>query len=115
MRLQIPQSISNSATIQDLVRFATKSLNSIQNIINGNVSLVDNCSTQILTFNFTKINSDVGVSHGLGSIPIGFIVVGGNTLTAVIPGKASNTASTFYLQAGFLPAATSSVQIMVFI
>lgn len=111
MKLQLPINISNSSDLSELIRFASVSISKIQTIINGNVDLVDNASTQLLTFVFTKSNSDVGVSHSLGRVPQGYIMAGStnNSLT-IGNGQAETTDTNIYLQAN----AAGTVKVLVF-
>ena len=111
MRLQIPFTLSNSATLQEIIRFASISISKIQTIVNGNVDLIDNGANQILSFSFSKAGFDVGVAHSLGTVPRGYIQIGSsNTALTLANGATPNSTSTLYLQAG----STGTATVMVF-
>lgn len=111
MRLQFPTTISNSSSLQEIIRFASTSLEKIQSIINGNVDLIDNGNNVLVNVTLNKINTDFGVSHSLGRVPRGFILVGSdNPILSLANGKTPNSSSTLYLQSG----STGTVTVMVF-
>lgn len=111
MKLQFPLNVSNASSLQDLIRFTSNSLTKIQAIINGNVDIIENGGNELLSFSFTKINSDVGVAHSLGRVPRGYINVGSNnSALGLANGATPNSTDTLYLRAG----STGMVTVMVF-
>lgn len=111
MKLQFPQTVSNSTTVSQLSQFVSNALGKIQSTLNGNVDLLDNGANDHVTFNFTKINVDVGVSHNLGRVPRGYMQTGSsNHVLSLQNGKTANTTETIYLQAG----STGTVNVLVF-
>lgn len=111
MKLQIPQTVSNSSTLEDIIRFSANCIDKIKTIINGNVDLIENGNNQLVDFTFTKINIEVGVPHGLGRTPRGFVNVGSNNTALVLAkGATDSTSNTLYVQAG----STGTVTVMVF-
>ena len=119
MKLKITN-ISNSETLQDLIRFTSASLTSIQSLLNGNLSFSDNINGKVDLLNnvnvvmiTAKFNApgSAGFPHSLGSVPRGYINAGqSNVLQIISDGSQPNTASTIYLNAG----STGTVKVMVF-
>lgn len=111
MKLQFPQTPSNSENFSDLTRYVSVALDKLQNTLNGNVDLIDNGANDHLSFTFNKINVDVGVPHTLGRIPRGYMQTSStNHVLSLQNGKQANTAQTLYLQAG----STGIVNVLVF-
>lgn len=111
MKLPSVQSIANIGTTQDLSRFVSGALSRINNVLNGNVDLLNNGSNDHVSFTFTKINTDVGVAHSLGKIPRGYTSTNSNNhLLSLQNGKTPWTTTTLYLQAG----STGTVTVLVF-
>lgn len=120
MKLQIPLTISNSSTIQELVRFTANSLGKIQSVLNGNITfsenisgkadLINNVNTQILTFTFNAPGTQ-GQPHSLGYVPRGYIPIGcSNILMTIRSGTQATTENTLYLTAG----STGTLKVLVF-
>lgn len=110
MRLQLPYSVSNSSTLQEMIRFTSNALDKIQAIINGKIDLIDNGNNQILTFAFTKTGIDLGVAHNLGTVPRGFINIGSSVAMTLTSGKTASTSTILYLQT----SAVGTVKVLVF-
>lgn len=103
MKIQVPPDTSNVKTLDDVIRFSAICIGKIVSAINGNIDLIDNGTNVILAFNFPQINTDVGVAHSLGTVPRGYIKIGGNGASGIIQlqdGKSANTNKTLYLQSG---------------
>ena len=111
MKLPSVQNIANIGTIQDLARFVSGALNKTNQVLNGNVDLLDNGSNDHISFTFTNINTDVGVAHNLNRIPRGYTSTNSNNhLLSLQNGKTPWTTTTLYLQAG----STGTVTVLVF-
>lgn len=110
MKITNFQSIQNVLDLQSLVRYTNIDLNLMLAVINGNVDLVDNCSTQLLSVTFLKPNTSYPFNHNLGRVPQGFLNAGMNFSAAIFNGANANTTGQIYLQAG----STGMGKILVF-
>lgn len=106
MRIKTIQDISNVKSWEELRRYASQILGSLVDVVNGNLDLVDNCSTSLVTVTFPSANTTVNANHTLGRIPQGYIVVGRSTAIHVFDGSGDSTSSYITLQASAAGSAT---------
>lgn len=99
MRLNFSNALSNLKTIEDLTRYTSAFASEVGQIVNSNLTFNDNFLAVTLSFVFTASSTTVGIQHGLGKIPSGYIVIGTDAAMSVFDGNQENTASTIFLQA----------------
>ena len=110
MKITNFQNIQNVTDLPSMVRYTSIDLSLILAVINGNVDLVDNGSTDLLTVTFPKANTSYPFTHNLGRLPQGFLNAGMNFSAAVFNGVQANTIAQIYLQAG----STGTGKVLVF-
>lgn len=98
MRFKLPFNVANQEPDEDFVRFVSQVFTLINTILNGEVGLVDNCKTSLLTVTFVNANVQQAIPHGLGKLPNGYITVGSHGNGIVSDGSGSATAQYMYLQ-----------------
>lgn len=104
------QNIQNVTDLPSLVRYANIDFNLILAVINGNVDLVANCSTDVVAVNFLKASTTYQFNHNLDRVPQGYISIGMNVSSVVFNGNQANTTGQIFLQA----SAISSGKVLVF-
>lgn len=119
MKLKFPVSISNSSTLEELIRFTSVALERLQTIINGNINygdniagkadLLNNVNVQVITIVFPSATT-VAAAHTLGSVPRGYIKAGASAAMSLSNGNQPNTASTIYIAS----SAAGTAKVMVF-
>jgi len=75
MQIKTVGNVSNLDNDLEFRRWVSITLDSIIQVINGNLS-VDNLNAQIVTVNFTAANTTTPVAHTLGRVPNGYIPIG---------------------------------------
>lgn len=94
----LPQ-IQNLQSADDLKRFATQMLTNFYQILNKNVGFEDNMNVQLIRGkDILPVLTDVKVSHKLGVIPIGYIIVRQSAFAIIREGEAAWTTDAIYLQ-----------------
>lgn len=75
-KVQTAISVSNVASWQDLRRYVDIALNRIVSEFNGNINFVDNIAASGPLFaSFTASAVPVTITHSLGKVPTGFLLV----------------------------------------
>jgi len=70
---------------------------------NGNVQFNQNIkSSSLLTANFTAINTDLVITHNLGQLPVGYLIVGLSAAMIVYTGSVAWTSNTICLRSSVL-------------
>jgi hypothetical protein len=110
MRIKTVQDISNVGSWEDLRRYASISLKSIVDVVNGDVDLVDNCRTSLVSVTFTAANTETKVAHGLGKVPQGYITVGRSADVRVYDGASDSTSENVFVRA----SGAGTVRLLVF-
>lgn len=98
MKIKTIQTVSNAKTWEDLRRFASMALDEVISVINGRLSLIDNLSLKVVSVNFNVANEEKEISHGLGFVPNGYIVVGASAPMSIYDGLNPSSASIIYLK-----------------
>lgn len=103
MRLIGYSNVSNVRTWEDLRRYTANFFEKLPGILNGNIQFGDNIRSQgPFDFTISTGSEVVGISHTLGFVPAGYLLVY-QTTSAVIYAADSNTypwtKSTIYLTA----------------
>lgn len=101
-KVKIAQDLAQIDNYDDFQRWSSYSIAAIANTVNGNMNLVDNCQTQVLTVNFEKANQTMGIPHTLGYIPNGYIVISKTVDISVFDGNQKNTKDAIFLQGSTL-------------
>jgi hypothetical protein len=97
-------------TDTDFVSNLSKILADISNILNGKVSLSDNGDNAILSVTFASAGVELGVTHNLNRIPLGYILVSTPTPIQIYDGVSKNTIQSIYLRA----TVATTVTVLVF-
>lgn len=98
MKVKSPLTLSNLDNLEDLVRYVSQSIGDLTQVVNGHISLTDNCETSLVSATFTAANSTISVDHSLGRMPKGYLVAGLTTAIQIFDGNQSNTENVIYLQ-----------------
>jgi hypothetical protein len=110
MKLKAPQTVSNVESWQDLQRFSDQYFTATTDLLNGNLTFVDNIDVSIVTFNFLAANTTYQVTHTLERIPTGYLVIKKAASTDVYDGVGTNTGSAIFLRS----TVATQVTVMVF-
>jgi len=111
MKITNFQSIQNVTDLPSLVRYTNMDLNQILAVINGNIDLVDNCSTYVIPVSFAKADFTYAFTHNLGRIPQGYIQISKSGNMAIFDGTTPNSTQQIFLQSSM---AGSSGKVLVF-
>ncbi len=111
MKIKVPQTVSNVDSFEDLRKFTDQNLSQIVSVLNGNINFEDNVNVSIVSFTFSVANTNYQVTHSLGIVPTGFIIVGKNISTDIYNGDGVNTKSSIFLKS---TVANATVKVMVF-
>lgn len=113
MKITASTAIQNCQNLPDVQRFTGAALTQIASAINGSLTTKDNLSFNVLSFAFTAAGKELGVKHGLGTAPTGYMIVGsGGTLPpSIYDGITATDATTLYLRA----TAAGTVRVGVFL
>ncbi len=95
---------------EEMPKFISRFLTQVTEAFNNKLSLSDSFDGKFLKDTFTTANVEVASIHGLGRVPIGYIVVGSTAATQVYDGASANTAQLLYLRA----SAASTVKVLVY-
>jgi len=110
MKLNAVQNVSNVTTVTDLARYTSITLDQIQSILNGGITFVDNFQASTISANFTAANTEFQLSHSLGRIPVGYILINASAAMIIYNGGSANTANDIFLKS----SAIGTGQILVF-
>lgn len=102
--------IERSNDVKNLGRQAAQALTNVFNILNGNISFSDNIKCQVITGQVLSTSS-TKISHKLGVIPAGFLVINSTTGTGVFASSSLTwTKTEIYLTA---VAGTPTVSLII--
>lgn len=102
--------ISNSKTLEEIVRFCAKLFREIRDIINGGIVFSDNFSAKIQDVSFTAANSETQVEHNLGRIPTGYLMLSATAAAILYSGAQAADEKFIYLKS----SAITTAKVMVF-
>ena len=113
MKITASTAIQNCTQLSDVQRFTGAALTQIVSAVNGNLTTKDNLSFNVISFAFTAAGKELGVPHGLGSAPTGYMIVGtaATLAPAIYDGITATDATTLYLRA----TAAGTVRVGVFL
>lgn len=86
--------------------YISKFLDQTKRVVNGGLSFADNFDCKILNITFTAANSDTSLTHGLGRVPEGYIVLRLSTNLMVYDGSIAATVNTISLKGSAIGTAT---------
>lgn len=107
-KIQSATDVSNLKDIEQLKRFVSIALNEFKDIVNGNLTFGENIKTKLLNVTFSGV--EASVSHGLGFVPNGYIIVGKSGDFNVYNGTTAWTTTNLFL----LASGNGSAKILVF-
>lgn len=111
MKFTLPLDISNmDITDPDTVRVISVTFGEIIRIINGNIGLVDNLDTGLISVTFNQTNTQQAVPHLLHKIPTGYFQIGAKVACQVYDGTQANTNTAIYLKC----TVATTVRLLVF-
>lgn len=84
----------------------------LKSILDGGISVDDNMDMSRVTIvTHATPGTETGYSHGLGKVPLGYIVTGQNAAGSVYDGATANTNQTLYLKSD---VSSKTFKILVF-
>lgn len=95
---------------EDLPRWTALCLENIISTINGKLDFQSNFNQKTVSVNFSAADTDTAVSHGLGRVITGYILVGSSAALSIYDGTSGSTDQVLYLRA----SATGSARILVY-
>jgi hypothetical protein len=95
---------------EDLPRYTAIALDAIIGTINGNLDFQTNFNAKTSSVIFSAANTDTAVIHGLGRVPIGYIVYGTTAAMSIYDGATPSTSQLLYLRA----SATGTARILIY-
>jgi hypothetical protein len=110
MKITAIDDISNVADVDQVKRFVTQFQINCKEVVNGNIDFTDNCRTALVSVTFTATNTNTSVSHGLGRVPRGFILVGSSVAMNVYNGSGTTDGTSLSVKAD----ATGTASLLVF-
>lgn len=97
-RINSTNFFGNIKSFGELLRFLTGYTDELTSIVNGNLEFGLNIKAFMINSEFNTVEKTF--NHTLGRVPIGFLVIGNNTNTAIYDGPTKKTATTISLKAG---------------
>jgi hypothetical protein len=94
----------------DKWRFISTFFAELKQLINNGLQFADNFNGKTLTLTFSASATDTALTHGLGRVPTGYIILKRSASMTVYDGSAAWTSQLMYLRA----SATGSVTVLVF-
>lgn len=84
----------------------------LKSILDGGISINDNFdASQVSVVSHATPGTEFSVAHGLGKIPLGYIITGQNGAGGVYDGSTANSRTTLYLKSD---VASKTFRILVF-
>lgn len=109
-KIKTDYNFSNLEEAKEIARFLNRFTSDLTDIVNGNLEFGSNIKSSVISINFTAANSDIGVDHGLGRVPTGYILVKSNAACSIYDGSALANAKTITLKSN----AVANTKILVF-
>jgi hypothetical protein len=98
--MKIPtRDVSSVESWEDLRRWSAQMFKDIGSAINGQIAFGENIQSTRASATFTAANTEVRVSHSLGRVPSGYIVISSSANISVFNGGSANTETDLYVQA----------------
>jgi predicted RNA-binding protein with EMAP domain len=106
MKIKTILSVTNVEDWNELRRFVTQMIDSIIDTVNGKLDFQENIVSSIHSVVFPSANTQIEVSHGLGKIPTGYILVKASAAMSIYDGTSSNTDNKLYIKSTAQGSAT---------
>jgi hypothetical protein len=97
-KVSAPNNFSSVQSWEELRRFASAFAADVFNQINGQLTFKDNLQGIDIDGSFPDANVSVGLKHGLGYIPNGFIVVANDSAAVIYNGIEKSTVDFIFLR-----------------
>ncbi len=95
---------------EELAKFIDIFCQNVENVVNGRLDFQTNLDCKLISITFSAANVSASVSHGLGRVPVGYIVTSASAATSVYKSTATNTTLVLNLMA----SAPATVGLLVF-
>lgn len=95
---------------EDVPRFTDQAFQAIAEILNGGIDFETNIKCKILSVTFATANIQQAVSHGLGRVPQGYLVISSSAATSIYNGSSGSSSDVINLAA----TAPATVGLIVF-
>lgn len=110
MKIKVPQSISNTESLEDLRKFTSQVLDQVITAINGKIALNENLDSAIVNVEFNGANQTTAVKHTLGRVATNYILVGSSAAMDLFDGNRNNEENVIYIQSN----AAGTARVLVF-
>ena len=95
MKLSVSNGINDQKDLPGLRRLVQIMASELETMINGNLTFQDNFKEQTISVLFTAANADQQIPHKLQTVPIGYLVIGKDSIFDVYNGSADVFTKTF--------------------
>ncbi len=110
MKISGYQKLANLTTLEDLIKFTSIDMDLLATILSGNLDLVANCNTALVSVSFAKANTTYPFTHGLARVPQGYFSAGMSANMVIFNGTTVNNLTQIFLQS----SAVGSGKVLVF-
>ncbi len=83
---------------EDVQRFVDIFCHDVESTINGQLDFATNFNAKLVAHDFATMNDSTAIPHGLGRVPIGYILTRASVALTLYDGTFTNTADTIYLK-----------------
>lgn len=97
-KLSATAHFSGEKEVEGLARWSGAFAKDVFDTVNGLLEFDTNLRTATKSVAFVAANTDVGIAHGLGIVPRGYIVAGKDLSCDIYNGSVANTITTLYLR-----------------
>ncbi len=94
----------------ELSKFLDHFCQNVEQVLNGRLDFQTNFNCKQISITFGVANQSVSIDHGLGRVPVGYIVTRASAATSVYDSTVANTTSAISLMA----SAPATVGLLVF-
>lgn len=105
-RLKSFTTLSNLKTVEDLSRYYAIVMDQVEQILNGGISFSENVQSSSAEVTFTASGTEVIVTHGLKTTPLGYLVIKRSAAITVYDGLTTWTQEYISLRADGAGTAT---------
>lgn len=95
MKITANHDFSSLKDIEDVRRFVGALSDQIVDAINGGLTIKDNFFANKVTYYFTSANTSYQITHGLGTVPTGYMTIGQSKAGSVYDGSSLILGPTF--------------------
>jgi len=90
--------LSNIKDDKEFRRFCSIVINDIVSTVNGNLGLTENTDGSLQSVDFTSANAEVGITHNLNRLPLGYILAGSSVAMSLYDGVTPSDKKYIYLK-----------------